>query len=380
MAEREGFEPSIRFCRILTFQASAFDHSATAPHAGRWRLAGPAGFRKRRGCGTLGAMEIADRPPRGYRRLAPALTALAGAVALAVAPAEAGQAPAAQTPGAIVAAAPAEAWQAIAPEDLLVMDLAPDARRRPRRIVFQLIPDPISAPWTANIRKLAQAHWWDGTSVNRVQDNYVVQWGDATEKKPLPAGLAPTNENDYVVRRELGTLRNPVTQALGRGQDIRRYAAFYKGFPIRIEGTPDSATSWPLHCYGMVGVGRNVSPDAGTGAELYVVIGQAPHQLDRNIALVGRVIAGIEHLTSLPRGTAELGFYATAAERVPIRSVRLASEMPEPARPRYAFLSPDHPSFAAYARARANRRDDFFIRPAGELDICNLPVPVRALG
>ena len=31
MAEREGFEPSIRFCRILTFQASAFDHSATAP-------------------------------------------------------------------------------------------------------------------------------------------------------------------------------------------------------------------------------------------------------------------------------------------------------------------------------------------------------------
>ena len=36
LAEREGFEPSIRFCRILTFQASAFDHSATAPQiAGR---------------------------------------------------------------------------------------------------------------------------------------------------------------------------------------------------------------------------------------------------------------------------------------------------------------------------------------------------------
>ena len=32
LAEREGFEPSIRFWRILTFQASAFDHSATAPH------------------------------------------------------------------------------------------------------------------------------------------------------------------------------------------------------------------------------------------------------------------------------------------------------------------------------------------------------------
>ena len=32
LAERQGFEPWIRFWRILTFQASAFDHSATAPH------------------------------------------------------------------------------------------------------------------------------------------------------------------------------------------------------------------------------------------------------------------------------------------------------------------------------------------------------------
>ena len=31
VAEQEGFEPSIRGCRIHTFQACAFDHSATAP-------------------------------------------------------------------------------------------------------------------------------------------------------------------------------------------------------------------------------------------------------------------------------------------------------------------------------------------------------------
>jgi hypothetical protein len=30
LAEREGFEPSIR-CRIHTFQACAFDHSAISP-------------------------------------------------------------------------------------------------------------------------------------------------------------------------------------------------------------------------------------------------------------------------------------------------------------------------------------------------------------
>ena len=33
MAERVGFEPTIRGYRIHTFQACAFDHSATAPHA-----------------------------------------------------------------------------------------------------------------------------------------------------------------------------------------------------------------------------------------------------------------------------------------------------------------------------------------------------------
>lgn len=55
MAEREGFEPSIRFWRILTFQASAFDHSATAPHAleeGR-ALAAWRGFRKGAGGGMV---------------------------------------------------------------------------------------------------------------------------------------------------------------------------------------------------------------------------------------------------------------------------------------------------------------------------------------
>ena len=33
MAEQEGFEPSIRGYRIHTFQACAFDHSATAPRS-----------------------------------------------------------------------------------------------------------------------------------------------------------------------------------------------------------------------------------------------------------------------------------------------------------------------------------------------------------
>lgn len=127
----------------------------------------------------------------------------------------------------------------------------------------------------------------------------------------------------------------------------------------------------------MVGVGRGMPPDTGSGAELYTVIGHAPRHLDRNIALVGRVVEGMEHLSALPRGTAELGFYATAAERTPIRSVRLASELPAAERPRLQYLSTESASFAAYVQARANRRDAFYIRPAGGVDVCNVPVPIR---
>jgi Cyclophilin type peptidyl-prolyl cis-trans isomerase/CLD len=150
---------------------------------------------------------------------------------------------------------------------------------------------------------------------------------------------------------------------------------FYYGWPVATSGYAWDQIWWPGHCYGMVGVGRNLSPDTGSGAELYTVIGHAPRHLDRNIALVGRVIEGIEHLSSLPRGTGALGFYESEAERVPILSVRIGAEASELAA--YEHLSTESESFARYADARANRRDPFFIRPAGGADICNIPVPVR---
>lgn len=82
---------------------------------------------------------------------------------------------------------------AIAPDDLLVMELAPDAQGRARRVVIQLIAAPFAQGWVANIRTLARAHWDDGVAVTRVQDNYVAQWGDLDAEtaiaKPVPPGL-----------------------------------------------------------------------------------------------------------------------------------------------------------------------------------------------
>ncbi|MFZ9395529.1 MAG: peptidylprolyl isomerase [Erythrobacter sp.] len=285
------------------------------------------------------------------------------------------------SPAEIVAAAPKSHWQPIAAEDLLVMTLAPDAAGNPRQVVIQLMPAPFSQGWVHNIRLFARAKWYDGISVNRVQDNYVTQWGDPNYDnpeasgavKPLPQGLKVMGEGEYVQR-----VPEAEEEQAGRFGLIDSYAEATDikfGFPVAQVGDH----WWPVHCYGMVGVGRNYSPDTGSGAELYTVIGHAPRQLDRNIALVGRVIEGIEHLTSLPRGKGELGFYAEFEKdkRTPILSVRVASDLPAEAQPRFEYLSTESESFAAYADARANRRDAFFIHPVGGADICNVPVPVR---
>ena len=273
-------------------------------------------------------------------------------------------------PSEIVAAAKANAWVAIKSSDLMIMDLAPDSKGKPRRVVIQLMPAPFSQGWVSNIRKLATAHYWDSTSINRVQDNYVVQWGDATEKKALPEGLAVVPESDYVTP-DWPSKDWIFAQADGRPDAYAGAHGFYVGWPL----AQDRKGLWPIHCYGMVGVGRNLSPDTGTGAELYTVIGHAPRHLDRNIALVGRVIEGIEHMSSLPRGTGALGFYEKEEERVRILSVRLGNEAKDV--PAFEYLDTESESFAAYADARANRRDPFFNIPAGGADICNIPVPIR---
>ncbi|PTS73635.1 peptidylprolyl isomerase, partial [Sphingomonas sp. HMWF008] len=129
-----------------------------------------------------------------------------------------------------------------------------------------------------------------------------------------------------------------------------------------------------------VGVARNLAPDTGTGGDLYTVIGHAPRHLDRNIAVVGRVIDGMTALSALPRGTGGgLGLYEDPKQRVPIKRIVLVADLPVAERPTYQYLRPDAPVFAATLEARANRGGPFFTVPAGAADLCNLMVPVRAV-
>ncbi len=267
------------------------------------------------------------------------------------------------TPTEIVEAAPAADWLSIAADDLLLIDLGGD-----RRVTIQLAPD-FAPVHVANIRALARGNWWGGAAIYRVQDNYVVQWGNNDSERPFPAGVVEKPPAEY--ERPVGILS---VRRLAHADPYAAAVGHAGGWPVAIHA--DGLASL-VHCYASVGVARGLSPDTGTGGELYAVIGHAPRHLDRNIAIVGRVIDGFEHMTALPRGTGRLGFYEEEEEHVPIAGVRLASQLPEAEQPALQYLDTASDSFGAYVGARANRNDDFFIRPAGGVDLCNAPVPIR---
>ncbi len=267
------------------------------------------------------------------------------------------------TPTDIVAAAPAGAWRTIPSDDLLVLDLASGGR-----VVVQLAPA-FAPVHVANIQALARGKYWDGATIYRVQDNYVAQWGLNESDKPWPAGVTAKPPAEYT-----RVLKGLAVKPLGYADPYAPAAGFVNGWPVAY--SPKGGWANLAHCYGAVGVGRNLSPDTGTGGELYAAIAPIRH-LDRNIAVVGRVIDGIGNLSSLPRGTEALGFYKDQSAFVPIGSVRIASTIPAAERPAYEYLDTASASFANYLRVRANRKDDFYIRPAGGVDLCNVNVPVR---
>jgi len=217
---------------------------------------------------------------------------------------------------------------------------------------------------------LSRGGYWNGATIYRVQDNYVAQWGLNESDKPWPSGVTAKPPAEYT--RSLKGLR---ITPLGSPDPYAAGAGFADGWPVAYN--PKEGWADLVHCYGTVGVGRDLSPDTGTGGELYAVIGHGPRQLDRNIAVVGRVLEGIEHLSTLPRGTEALGFYKDPAQHVPIASIRIAADMPEAERPHFQVMDTKSRTFARYLQVRSHRFDDFYRRPALGVDLCNVGVPVR---
>ena len=268
-----------------------------------------------------------------------------------------------KTSAKVLEESPAADWRRLDPANTLYMELPSG------RIVIELAP--LWAPATvANIKILVREKYFDGLAVIRVQDNFVAQWGDATEKKPIgSAKKTIPPEFTRAISPDLPFVPLP-------DRDV--YAAqtgYSGGFPAARD--PATGRAWLVHCYASVGVGRDNAEDSGNGAELYAVIGNAPRGLDRNITVAGRIVRGIDLLSTLPRGTGNLGFYEKPEMHIPIRSVRLMADVPEAERTPLELLRTDSATFRALVESRRFRRDEWYKVPAGAIDVCANSLPTR---
>ena len=295
------------------------------------------------------------------------IVAVIGAVAVLVTSAGASdQDQARPTIQSVMAAATGADWRPLDPADTIYFELASG------RVVVELAPA-FAPAHAANVKALAREGYFDGLTINRVQDNYVVQWGDAA-----PAGQ----------RRTVKTAKPTLPAEFDRGLDGKMpftpspdrdaYAAetgWWQGFPVARD--PASGRQWITHCYGALGSARGNAADSGGGTQLFIVIGHSPRHLDRNDTVFGRVVQGIELLSTLPRGTGPLGNYEKPEQRIPIRRVRVAADVPEADRARIEVMRTDTARFRELVEARRTRADEWFHYRASRIEVCNVPVPTR---
>lgn len=271
------------------------------------------------------------------------------------------------TPSSVIEASTPGDWRKPAPENLLHMQLAHG------EVIFELAPD-FAPTHVENLRKLVAGKYFDNLAIIRSQDNYVAQWGDpnaGTDKAKsmgdAAAGLAPE-----FYRSAEGAGIAPITSRDAYADVV----GFAKGFAAGAD-SGGKARAWLTHCYGALGVGRGMEANSGNASQLYVVTGHAPRHLDRNVTLIGRALSGMEHLSSLPRGTGTLGFYETPEEAVAIESIRIGSELPENERSKLEVMRTDTATFKNYVQSRTFRLGDWFLDKAGKIGVCNVGVPVR---
>ncbi|MGA7297921.1 MAG: peptidylprolyl isomerase [Rhodanobacteraceae bacterium] len=269
----------------------------------------------------------------------------------------------------ILAQSTAAEWRSLDPAQTLVMQLHGN-----RRVVIELAPD-WAPEHVANIKTLVRQRYFDHTSVYRVQDNFVAQWGDPDSDNPAkakPMGKARTKLPPEFTRDSASDFEFTL---LPDGDLYAPEVGFSDSLPVARNRLAGKA--WLAHCYGMVGVARDVDPESGNGNTLYVPIGQAPRRLDHQLAVVGRVVEGMPWLASLPRGPEPMGVYTDPEQQTAIESIRLATSLPESQRPRLQVLRSDSASFARLVEAKRNRKGPFYRFPVGHIGLCDVPLPVR---
>ena len=100
-------------------------------------------------------------------------------------------------------------YKPVPADDLLLVDLA-----NGKRVTILLAPS-FAPVHIANIKTFARNRFWDDTSIYRVHDGFVVQWGRNDLEGPLPDGVVQKPPAEYSVAIPKSAVTPLVDPAVG---------------------------------------------------------------------------------------------------------------------------------------------------------------------
>ena len=267
-------------------------------------------------------------------------------------------------------------WNALDPDNTVYLELQEGL------VVIQL--NPTFAPKTVKqLKLLMEDQFYRGTSFYRVIDGFVAQGGDESDidGSTIAKALKAEFEIDWPLEpadKEQAKDWKPMSWTpVQTGDMFAAYTGFIDGFPAARD-EKKGGKAWLTQCPGIVAMARNEDPDSG-GTDFYIVIGQAPRYLDRNLTVFGRVVWGMDVVQRIKRGPAlENGIIEKDLDRTWIKRMRLASNIDSEQRPDIYVADTNSDGFKKMIEERRNRKQKFFHhKPPKVLDICQIPIPAR---
>lgn len=254
-------------------------------------------------------------------------------------------------------------WREVDSDNLVFMEM------QEGQVVIEL--NPLFAPKTVRqFRRLVEEGFYNGLSFYRVIEGFVAQGGDGSD-------LGERSEVPLIdAEFEIDWRQDFEYTAVQANDLFADETVFINGFAIGRDLKNNSA--WLTHCPGVVAMARNEGPDTSR-TDFYVVIGQAPRYLDRNLNVFGRVISGMDVVQRIRRGRpADDGVIFDDAASSRIRSMAMGSSIPEQDRLNAYVIDTESKAFDKYLDSRRNRKDRFFHhKPPKVLDICQVSVGGR---
>jgi peptidylprolyl isomerase len=254
-------------------------------------------------------------------------------------------------------------WRELDPENTVFMELGEEL------VVIELNAG--FAPETVKqFKRLAQERFYDGLSFYRVIDGFVAQGGDGSDLGELSD--VPLIDAEFEIEWNQDWPFTPVQKP----DMFAPETGFVDGFAVA--RNPSANTAWLTHCPGVVAMARNDDRDSSR-TDFYIVIGQAPRYLDRNLNIFGRVVHGMDAVQRVNRGPAlDNGIIENETRRTRISRLRLVSDIPEEGRLFTYVVDTNSKAFASLLKDRRNRKQKFFHnKPPKVLDVCQVPVNGR---